>query len=133
MSDDDDPLFATREEKLAMKQARKDKRDMEQARRALLRAAMQDSDDDVAVHFEPRRRRARRPNALPKPTFLERALESVKSGAGRLELMGLTMEKDVDRKLADLLLFAQEHPYIFSVELQVLSKILVIYHDLTTA
>ena len=131
MSDDDDPLFATREEKLAMKQARKDKRDMEQARRALLRAAMQDSDDDVAV--QPRRRRARRPNAVPKPTFLERALESVKSGAGRLELMGLTMEKDVDRKLADLLLFAQEHPYVFGVELQVLSEILVIYHDLTTA
>lgn len=126
MSDDDDPVFSTREEKLAMKQARKDSLDAEQARRAQLRAAMADSDDDVAV-FKPRRR-VSRVKAVPKPTFLERALASVKEGKGRLDLMGLTIEADMDRKLADLLLYVEEHPYVFSVELQVLAKFEVIYH-----
>ena len=54
---DDYRLFATREEKLTMKQARQDKRDMEQARSAQQRVAIEDvdSDDDVAIFGQPRR------------------------------------------------------------------------------
>ncbi len=89
---------------------------------------MEDSDDDVPL-FQAHRpaKRAKRQKALPKPTFLERALASVKAGAVRLDLMGLTIEADMDRKLADLLLFVEEHPCVFSVELQVLSKFEGIY------
>ena len=104
-------------------------------------ASMVDSDDDVALFSGNRvkttapqplrrccyfsRKRVKtsvpKPISVPKQTSLEKALASVRAGAGRLHLIGLTIEADMDRKLADLLVFVQEHPYVFSVELQVLS------------
>ena len=66
-------------------------------------------------------RTARRTKRVPKPTLLEKALASVQAGKERLELMSLNIEADMDRKLADLLLYVSEHPNVVSVELQVLS------------
>ena len=66
-------------------------------------------------------RPARRTKRVPKPTLLEKALASVQAGKERLELMSLNIEADMDRKLADLLLYVSEHPNVVSVELQVLS------------
>ena len=60
---------------------------------------------------------------VPKPlaTLLEKTLASVQSGKERFELMSLTIEADMDSKLADLLFYVTEHPNVVSVELQVLS------------
>ena len=63
----------------------------------------------------------RRAKRVPKPTFLEKALASVQAGKERLELMNLTIEADMDSKLADRILYISEHPNVVSVELQVLS------------